>query len=123
MMHGPINIRFIPVSYVTCSGGSFAALTSDTEAKAQDSNVFANHHRKVWSFAFSQNLPANINNTGNVLIALTLRRVQVTKIAMKKQCILSILCVCLYSCFGNSACKMHMSYIVIHDLSGATIFC
>jgi hypothetical protein len=62
-------VKLIPVSYVTCSGGSSAALTFDTEAKAQDNNAFANHHRKVWSFAFSQNLPANKNSIGNVHIA------------------------------------------------------
>jgi hypothetical protein len=61
-------VKFIPVSYVTCSAGSFADLTSDTEAKAQDSNAFANHHKMVWSFAFSQNLPANKKKPGNVLI-------------------------------------------------------
>jgi hypothetical protein len=60
------NVKIIPVFDVTCSGYSFADLTSDTEAKAQDSNAFANHHKKVWSFAFSQNLPANTNKMGNV---------------------------------------------------------
>jgi hypothetical protein len=62
-------VKLIPVSYATCSGDKFAVLTSDTEAKAQDSNAFADHHRKVWSFAFSQNLPANTNNTGDVRTA------------------------------------------------------
>jgi hypothetical protein len=62
------KVKLVPVTYVTCSGDSFADLTSDTEAKAQDSNAFADHHRKVWSFASSQNLPANTNKMGNVCI-------------------------------------------------------
>jgi hypothetical protein len=62
------KVTLIPVSYVTCCASSFADLTSDTEAKAQDGNAFANHRRKVWSLAFSQNPPAN-TDTGNVRIA------------------------------------------------------
>jgi hypothetical protein len=51
------EVKLLPVSCVICSGDNFDGLTSDIESKAQDSNVFANHQRKVWSFAFSQNLP------------------------------------------------------------------
>jgi hypothetical protein len=52
------EIKFLPVSYVICNGNNFDDLTFDIEAKAQDSSAFANHQRKVSSFAFSQNLPA-----------------------------------------------------------------
>lgn len=69
------KVKLIPVSCVTCSEDNFADLTSDTAARALDSSAFANHHRKVWSFAFSQNLPANKKNEIPSLITLTHRNI------------------------------------------------
>ena len=64
-----------------------------------------------------------LKQDGQCMYKVTLSRFRVTVVVVEKQQVFHVLSVCLYSCLSYPACKAHAPYyIVIHVLSGSTIF-
>jgi len=74
----------------------------------------------LWNAAFSEKL--KYNNTDNVSMIVTRRRVHIKSFVVEKQWVLRILCVCFFILYYTT-CNAHAPYcIVICGLSGSTIF-